>query len=157
MSLESYVGNEETVLDKSRFDFEETDAFLQKLSECPDLPESLTQNLQKELQQLVHDASSVLFVATELSLTVTAILVPPEIHTGENPRLIPTLDKNQVLVAVSRDFVHAVAGICQDTPDGDRAQEMWNSLIDHIFEEALRLRENGECEPLVVPDPSSFT
>jgi hypothetical protein len=144
-------------MDKSRFNFEETDAFLQELSQCPNLPESLTQNLEKELQQLLHDSSSVLFVATELSLTITAILVPPEIHTGENPRLIPTLDNNQILVAVSRDFVHAVAGICQDTPDQDRAQEMWNSLIDHIFEEALRLRENGEYEPLVVSDPSSFT
>jgi len=144
-------------MDKSRFNFEETDAFLQELSQCPNLPESLTQNLEKELQQLLHDSSSVLFVATELSLTITAILVPPEIHTGENPRLIPTLDNNQILVAVSRDFVHAVAGICQDTPDQDLAQEMWNSLIDHIFEEALRLRENGEYEPLVVSDPSSFT
>ena len=144
-------------MDRSRFNFDETDAFLQELAECPNLPESLTQNLEKELQRLLHDSTSVLFVATELSLTITAILVPPEIHTGENPRLIPTLDKNQVLVAVSRDFVHAVAGICQDTPDEDRAQEMWNSLIDHIFEEALRLRENGEYEPLVVPDPSSFT
>ena len=121
------------------------------------MPGSLTQNLQKEFQHLLHDSSSVLFVATELSLTVTAILVPPEIHTGENPRLIPTLDKNQVLVAVSRDFAHSVAGICQDTPGEDRAQEIWNTLIDHIFEEALRLRENGDYEPLVVPDSSSFT
>jgi hypothetical protein len=144
-------------MDRSRFNFEETDAFFQELSECPNLPESLTQNLQKEFQHLLHDSSSVLFVATELSLTVTAILVPPEIHTGENPRLIPTLDKNQVLAMVSRDFVHSVAGICQDTPDQDHAQAMWNTLIDHVFDEALRLWENGEYEPLVVPDPSSFT
>ena len=34
---------------------------------------------------------------------------------------------------------------------------MWNTLIDHVFDEALRLWENGEYEPLVVPDPSSFT
>ena len=60
-------------MDSSRFNFEETDAFLQELSECPNLPESLTQNLQKEFQHLLHDSSSVLFVATELSLTVTAI------------------------------------------------------------------------------------
>lgn len=144
-------------MDTLRFNFEETDAFLQELSECSNLPESLTQNLQKEFQHLLHDSSSVLFVATELSLTVTAILVPPEIHTGENPRLIPTLDKNQVLVMVSRDFVHSVAGICQDTPDQDRAQAMWNTLLDHVFDEALRLWENGGYEPLVVPDPSSFT
>jgi hypothetical protein len=126
----------------TRFDFEQTDELLAELNTYDCVTVELSKNIKSELQQVQRFPDDTLLVGTEGSKTVTIFLAPHHVVDGVGPVLIPTFDDHRVVSMVSREFIEARAGECLDTENQDAAQEVWNALLDKLFDDTLELAEN---------------
>mgnify|MGYP006281544045 FL=1 len=94
-------------------------------------------------------------VATEGERTFTFIAVPQATLDGEpGPRLLPSAEKNTVVVAVPIEVLGRKADDCLATVDPREAERKWGRLWDWYFERTLELlpREGPPSIPDVI-DP----
>jgi hypothetical protein len=146
----SPVGEEEEY--KKTFHFEESESLMDELNNFDGISKELSNNMYSELNMALDGSENVLVVGTEGTKAITILLAPEEIVGGRGPALIPTSDSNRLVAIVSKEFVEAMAGMCQEMEDQDEAEVIWQELLSEFFEKTIEKSESEAGQTPSVPD-----